>query len=112
MKAKARKAGLVLVAFLLVQVLALLVVALWPITSGGGRSSGPTPVTERAVTLEEAKSLLDFDVKLPSFLPEATSPTPALYVESIDQGETDWLEAIFPERDPATETGLSIRIIE
>ena len=111
MKAKVRRAVAIAVVFLLVQVVALLVVALWP-SSGGGGSSGPTPVTTRAVTLEEAESLLGFEVKLPSFLPEATSPAPALYVGFVEPGQVDWLEAAFAERDTATATGLRIRIMQ
>ncbi len=78
--------------------------------------SGVPPITPsaRSVTVDEAESLLHFDVKLPSFLPEATAPTPALYVVFDEEGQPDWLEAMFWERDTAREkeTGLRIRIMQ
>ena len=112
MMAKVRIAVAIVVVLLLLFALAsLLAIGLAP-GSGGGGSSGPTPVTRRAVTLAEAESLLPFDVRLPSFLPENTSPTATFYVEFDDQGRPDWLEANFRELDGAEGRGLRIRITQ
>ena len=112
MMAKVGIAVAIVVVLLLLFVLAsLLAIGLAP-GSGGSDSSGPTPVTRRAVTLAEAESLLPFDVKLPVFLPEATAPTPTFYVEFDDQGRPDWLEANFRELDGAEGRGLRIRITQ
>ncbi len=62
--------------------------------------------------MDEAESLLHFDIKLPSFLPEATAPTPAIYVVFDEEGQPDLLEVTFSERDTAYETGLRIRIMQ
>lgn len=66
--------------------------------------------SSRTVTLEEAQSLLPFDVRLPSFLPAGVSSTPELSVME-DDGTPYLLLAEYPEASTPLVEGPPLRMV-
>ena len=66
--------------------------------------------SSQAVTLEEAQSLLPFDVRLPSFLPAGVSSTPELSVIE-DDGTPYLLVAEYPEASTPSADGPPLRMV-
>lgn len=66
--------------------------------------------SSRAVTLEEAQSLLPFDVRLPSFLPAGVSSTPELSVME-DDGTPYLLVAEYPEASTPSAEGPPLQMV-
>ncbi len=66
--------------------------------------------SSRAVTLEEAESLLPFDVRLPSFLPAGVSSAPELSLIE-DEGTPYMLVAEYPEASTPPAEGPPLRMV-
>ena len=97
---------------------AIVVVAVILISRGGDQVEPEEPLnrllrdsgSSRAVTLAEAKSLLPFEVRLPSFLPAGVSSTPELSVMQ-DGGTPYLLVAEYPEASTPPAQGPPLRMV-
>jgi len=96
----------------------IVAVAVIVITRGGDSGQPEEPINQllrdggssRAVTLEEAQSLLPFDVRLPSFLPTGVSSAPELSVIE-DEGTPYLLVAEYAEDSTPSAEGPPLRMV-
>jgi hypothetical protein len=96
------------------------VICLWAVFlascdgAGEAERQTATPVWEpdvlRRVTVDEARSLLDFEPTLPSFVPRGALQTPDLRVLGDEPGKADYLEVMYWDDGSAPPGVTPVRI--